>query len=369
MVGTMLVLVVLAVGVLVRRPPSPSGSSAAPLGSGSVREIQAPVSRQGALLDDTWRESSVAGATPRVDASLIPLLARNAAVVAQVRGESLEQSIAGLVWLEMYPHAYPSLEPVMGPGGEEKAGPFFDQRTLNSILGNRRFLRVSAQLSALPRAEAGAVLNGSLKSALADYAARYDDCLERFKRIDRAHFQQTGYHHGPISAGSDDPRRERPTLEGLRYRVLGLVLVGGNLGLDGAKPAFDEVLSLALSQRRHLRETTDLSPFVRLFWAGANSCYNPCVLATGISAACGDLAKFRSTCEKLGIEEVTRKVTGFDAEIATGETDIPPMGVPADFSKGEMQIRFYDVTSDEQFDALLKELDYQVGAQGGKADP
>jgi hypothetical protein len=225
-----------------------------------------------------------------------------------------------------------------------------DQATFDSMLRNRRFLKVFAQLSALPRSEAGALHLRSLRAALADYTPRFQQKLEWYTQADRDRFRTTGSHM-TFGRGWDTAEKVPTAVPGLPYRVLALVLVAGSLGIEEVKPVFDDVLSLALSQRRHFRETADLSLRARGFLLGDWSCYNRIVLATGLSAACGDLAKFRAACKKLGIEEVTRSLPAYD-------------GSPA----GRLTLRLYQVTDDAQFDALLKELDYAVREAPARAE-
>jgi len=302
------------------------------------------------------RGSSADGATPRVAPSSVPWSKRNARIVALLEKESSEESIAGLAWLALYP------EDILGEDGFGEAGEsdvrtsgLLDQASLDSILGNRRFLKVFAQLSALPRAEAGALLFRSLKAALADYTPVYQQRMDRSTQLRRDHLKQTGRHLALSFACTDGPEAKVPcTVEGLRYRVLGLVLIAGNLGAEGMKPVFDEVLSLALSQRRCLYEATDFLPFQQALLIRNWSCDTRIILATGLSAACGDPAKFKSACKALGIQEATRRLTSYDAKVRVGD----PTGSAPDFSKGEVLVRFWQVANDAQFDALLKEFGY-----------
>ncbi len=195
------------------------------------------------------------------------------AQVAELSAESMAESIANLVQPDMYfwPGASPSRSrrlafPLLPEEGQE---------AIATILSNRRFLRVYEELAALPPQEAAAVLNEALPPCLQSHQVALDGYLAGVRR---AKLPPEGELVGGPSFQIGGPSDGRPNPLGERYRLLALVLVAGNLGLEGAHEAVWQVVAEGLAHRQLFYRDDEFHEGFRLAMLTAASLYNRQIL-------------------------------------------------------------------------------------------
>jgi len=180
----------------------------------------------------------------------IPMRVRIAQDVNTLRNEDTAASLKMLSEIGMY----------YWPGSPKEATvvyiPFMKdvgQWEVESILSNRRVLKVLAECSTMSKEDAGRMVRDELRAALAEYRpmfeARWEEVVEARQSSPVAGRKQYGA--GPSLQISNNPDHS-PTLSGLRFKILALMLVAGNLGLSEANEEVASATKMAIEQREGL---------------------------------------------------------------------------------------------------------------------
>jgi hypothetical protein len=220
------------------------------------------------------------------------------------------------------------------------------------ILGNRRFIKIIQDLSALPKEKAASLVSNEIDSSLQEYNLLFDEYLEKIANIvkkDPIVRQQNNIGYGFPQFTPDG----KPTLLGMRYKVLSLVLIAGNLELKQAQTAVTKVLEAAIEQRnefynKNLWNVTDAFPILLL--AGL---YNRQILATGILGTSTEPNKADEILKNSGRKIASEKLTHFDSPVALYDIARWQQGKATDYTKGELNIKYLEPLSDSAFDNLI----------------
>lgn len=284
----------------------------------------------------------------------IPLRMKIGRYVNRLRKESPEESLRLLSEVEMFYWPPPPRDSarVRFPLEQEAGAGEADR-----ICMNRRFLKLFAELRAMPREQAAALVRRELAETLPLYQERFEATWKEVQRaaeaMKRSGTRQTA---GPALQVSNNEDAS-PTPAGLRYKVLTLVLLAGNLQLDACMADIRKVAAVGLAQRDRFYGD-DMSHkgdrFLTLLRMGL---YNRQILAAGLQGA-GDF-DIRGAVES-GTWE-SRKLPSYDA--AATPYDMLTRGagpIPVDYTKGSFTVGFPKMMNDEQFDMLARE----AGARG-----
>jgi hypothetical protein len=271
--------------------------------------------------------------------------------VAEVTAESVAESIENLVQPGMY--FWP------GGGSADKAHflmlplrPEEGEDDVATIVSNRRFLRVYEELAALNPQDASAVLVDAFPRFLKSYreallfyvAARRKAPPPRpgVRYSDSPSFQVSG------------PPDGKPDPLGERYRLLALVLIAGDLQLEGAHAAVQDVVKQGLADRELFYAEGEFSLGFRDGMLTMASLYNRQILAHALLRTSPDKARVAQVWAALGKEMQTKDVPVFDAVRTEGDAHFMPG--PVDFSKGVMRVEYLPSLSDEEFNLVVEGL-------------
>ena len=284
---------------------------------------------------------------------------RLARQVAELKAESLEQSLANLGDSELW----------FRPGGlvfnESGRLPLKGEdgaRTVDILVSNRRLLKVYQELGALPPARATDLVNRYFPLWFEQYSVKYAKYVDKGRRV------------APASADKGEPGEVRiagwggerdeddglPLLECMRWRLLGLVLIAGNLRLQGTAPWVQKVAQEARAQRDYLYQAGgEFSEPFRAITLTTKSLYNRQVLGYALTRTSPqpELALAVLAAREKDIAVKTLPV--YDAEFTP--YDRFGAGGPADYSKGSLAVEYVADVSDNDFESIFGIFGVAVG--------
>lgn len=215
---------------------------------------------------------------------------------------------------------------------------------VETVMSNRRFLKVFDELSHLPKPKAAALINREIERTLPVYRKLVDADLELKKESIRA-----GAEPRPGGGFVVEPQGKNPTWTGMRFKLLALVLLAGNLELEDCHATVLKVGKTA---------SADYAKFCRKdlynFFSGyclitAESLYNRQILGTGLLGTSGELVAARPA----GVGLNTQDLTHFDAKATRYDLHGRIGAEPIDFSKGRITVRWITEIDDEIFERIL----------------
>jgi hypothetical protein len=209
------------------------------------------------LAADNLNQSETDNIADKNKQSLIDIVTGNMAyqvkiskVIQVLSNEELEESLKKLSAMDLY--MWPGellgscVYKCMIPLDES-----VDQGDIDVILGNRRFLKVINELSLLPKEEAAELVTQEITSSFEEYHHLFD--LYMRKNMSKFEANLSSQYKGNKPKKKlvfiNSHKSGEPTLRALRYKVLALVLLAGNLELYESKSVIDKVLGTALEQR------------------------------------------------------------------------------------------------------------------------
>jgi len=274
----------------------------------------------------------------------IPMRMRIARDVNTLRHEDTATSVKMLSEVEMYYWpGYPKEMTMVRIPFLHDVG----QWDVESILSNRRVLKILAECSKMSKKDAARIVRDELRAALAAYKlmfeAEWNSVLHA--RQDHPIVGKTQYGAGPSLQISNNPDHS-PTLCGLRFKILSLMVVAGNLGLAEAKDEVAAVTKMAVEQRDQFyysQEGTEADRYNMLQNAGI---YNRQVLMTanyGMSS--GSFGG--GAWEQRRLTTFNSQVTPYDL-LSRGGGPIPP-----DYSKGSISVWVHKPCGDQEFDEFM----------------
>jgi len=189
-------------------------------------------------------------------------------------------------------------------------------RDVDSIMSNRRVLKVFSELAGLPKSDAATLVSTGLTTALAEYQQVFDDYVETngdYFRVGKE--VQAGPSFTVGNVGTDTP-----TLMGARFRVLTLVFLAGNLKLEEAGPAVLHVADVAREQFLEWSQEEDYSLIFNYdLLARAGLCSRH-VLGVGLLGTRGDALQEDDLFSKYKNRIQRHRLTRFDAIVTKYDT-------------------------------------------------
>jgi hypothetical protein len=273
-------------------------------------------------------------------------------IIQILEKESAEESLSKLSEYELYMWPGPYWVDSNGYSVDIPLDKLIGKDDILKILGNRRFLKAIQDLSAMPKEKAANLVNKELNSSLQEYNQLFDSVLERNAKFFEKDPKIRSQNHEEINFGGH-MIGGKPILRAMRYKVLALVLIAGNLELKQCQPAVAKVLETAIEQRNRFydKDLWNVSDsFTVLIYA---SLYNRQILATSILVTSIDKEKADEVLKNTGRKMANEKLTKFDSPVAV--YDLPPwqQEEPIDYIKGELNIKYLAPLSDSAFDNLI----------------
>jgi HEAT repeat protein len=280
--------------------------------------------------------------------------------------ESLQGSVARLDEVEAY-FCLPVPERALRGG--LPLDPAFGSLEIERILSSRRFRKVFQGISAMPRDAAEALLNTEIQASLASYQGLFDE----YVRENEPYFRWVTSGSPPDSGGAfmgpafqigNNPDGS-PTLMGMRLKLLSLLLLTANLGLDGTKETVRTVVDKAVSQR----QPWYANPFkqegvganaraedVSLNLLASAGLYNRQILATAVLRTNSDKNTQERVLQAVNGRMTRKKLALFNAEVTEYDLLGPAHSglLPVDYSKGSFEIEYLEPISDSTFDAIVR---------------
>lgn len=271
----------------------------------------------------------------------MPVPAQIAQDFDALKAESLNQSVKNLYLVDFF---YWPRSRYEGVGGIALPLPESEgQVDVDRIFRNMRFIKVYDELSKIDSNQASKLIIEQINETLPVYKQMFS---ESWDKVYKAHENEPSEQRqtiGPSLQVSDDPNGA-PTLAGVRYKLLSLVALAGNLKLESTKPAMARVVSEALAQRKKFYDPKtgfDGDRFSMLTKAGL---YNRQVLATGIMLTSGSQTNSTSNIE--GRWETIRL-----ARFSTSASSPYDLMRP-DYSQGSNSAKIHKPLNDEEFDKI-----------------
>lgn len=226
---------------------------------------------------------------------------------------------------------------------------------LEKIMSSRRFLKLMDELGQLPKAQAGAMVNAQLKLLLEMYGPLEVERQKYFSAVSRENHGI--FFHLDVSA---DPK---PTIDGCRKAILGLILIAGNLQLKESHEAVLQVAELAVRQRdRLLREETfdkqdeRKDAGIKVAFIAHVSLYARQILITGLLGTSSRINDPNSFLKTRNLSFKSKDLTRYDSPVTVGDRRLGGYHFKPDFSRGKQTVSRIADLDDRTFDTLLSEL-------------
>jgi len=268
-----------------------------------------------------------------------------------LRTQTLEESLSKLYQIDLYictaqvfmeiPHSRIPLDASVG------------QRDMVAIMGNRRFLKVIHELSLLPKEKAAALVNKEITSSLDEYKRLFDSYMakndEGFKRNltnpkGARSVPLLFYHH--VKDGT-------PTLSAVRFKVLALALIAGNLQLQQTQAAVSKVLETAIEQRDTFYKKGYFHKRDAWGMLMKGSLYNRQIIGTSVLGTYISPVEGEQILKDFYCKLKSERLTHYNASFTLYGLHHMLEMVPVDYSKGELNVKCLEPLDDFKFDGIV----------------
>ena len=226
------------------------------------------------------------------------------------------------------------------------------KRDIIAIMGNRRFLKVIHELSLLPKEKAATLVSNEITSSLNEYKRLFDSYMAKndggFKRNLKnpkgaRSVPLLFYHH--VEDGT-------PTLSAVRFKVLALALIAGNLQLQQTQTAVSKVLETAIEQRETFYKKGSFHKRDAFGMLMRGSLYNRQIIGTAVLGTYTSSAEGEQILKHFYCKLKSERLTRYNA--TTILHDDPILNEkPVDYSKGEFNIKYLEALDDFKFDGIV----------------
>jgi hypothetical protein len=255
----------------------------------------------------------------------------------------MEQTLDKLSLVDMY--YWPGLsgeEPVSRTGFPFP--PSYGERDVEHLMSNRRVLKAYQELGALPKPDAGKLVNRQLEKAVEGY----DRLLGEFIKENGPFYPPTA--QNPAGPGFVIGNTDKPTLIGAKLQILALVLLAGNLELRDSAPAVLGVAKRATEQYEQFQADRTYHLNFRFQILKKGSLYNRQALAVGLLGTMSKrddpvVTKYQGRLSSKMLTHFDARKTPYDAAAQLGMVDV-------DYPQQPLRLRYLQELSD----ADLKEI-------------
>ena len=319
-------------------------------------------------VDDTWQAALEMGVDDKEMGMAMLRLSHNTlferigSQIRKVGVESIEEGIHNLYQVNMY--SWPGAGPRRGRAflNENKPIPLpadIGIRDTKSILSNRRFLKVYAELSNMSVEQASVLvnkeLNLSLQQYLLSYAQHPDINSDRLNvsSIEKIRAENPKAGISGIGLTIETQDENKVTLLGFRLKVLSLVWIAGSLELKATSPSVQKVVQEAIKQRDGLYSDSQQGYFYKYQVLGRASLYNRQILTTGLCGTSSKSDQLVTKLKQIGLERMTIRSPVFDASLTGFDLPVRSGVAQADYTRGELSIPCFPAMDDNAFDQAV----------------
>lgn len=289
--------------------------------------------------------------TRRIMKSGLPVRTRINMIIEILDKESVETSLARLDEHKMYTWGSTWIQHDKATLAEIPLQPGLGRSDLIAIMSNRRVLKLMEHLSTLRKAKAAALVEKEIDRALCEYNRLWDQQMEYSKYLKRKPYRDPEKPTRDLYLRRADGK---PTLVAVRYKVLALLLLAGNLELRGTQPAVREVLEVAVRQRdlfyhNSIYDKRACAPM--LVWA---SLYHRQILGTAVLGTYVDSAKRQEILKQFGCKLKTERLQRYTATIIPYGRLWEGHGVSrSKYTNGPLTVKYLEPLGDAKFDAIV----------------
>jgi DNA-binding XRE family transcriptional regulator len=244
-----------------------------------------------------------------------------------------------------------------------------EKSTINTILSNRRFRKVFAELEKMDKSEASRLVKQNLLTETTNYLNLLNARMQKDRPIYHVptnHFGATNMESllGPgvvFEIGQPPGKEKEEMLLGARLKLLSLVWISGMLRMTDNREPVEQIARLGMQQRAWFYD--DKSGFYFVYRADmlrTASLYVREILSAGlIGVEFSDEKSASDAMKKAGISWKERTVTAYDAALT--EFDVPSRSgiTRPDLSKGVLRVKYVSPLADTNFDMLLQEIHFK----------
>lgn len=215
--------------------------------------------------------------------------------------------------------------------------PSYDMEDVKLILNNRRYAKLAQDLAALSKKEAAALINKELPLALKTYDKLYESYFKNCRK---------GKVHGLAMSHKD----KSSTLLGMKYKVLSLTMLAGQLELHETEAQIQNVLDYAIGQRDTIYN--EIHKDADAMWIiNQTSLYNRIILGTSVLRIFATPEKARIILNNSGLKYHTAKLLPYDY------LPLQPYSFTdlflVDEKKGQFSFSYLEPIDDSKFGLLL----------------
>lgn len=226
-----------------------------------------------------------------------------------------------------------------------------DRTDVLQIINNRRVVKLIQELPSLSKAEVAGLVNQEIEASLTEYDKLYNSYFEKaLKYYNTIKADPVG--RGILPALPSNSPDRTPTLKGLRYKILALVLIAGNLELQDSQSAVQKVVDYAIRQRNKLYDTELFEEKFSSLMLRLVCLYNRQILGTAVLGTYLEPNRREQVLKETNNKSKTRKLKPYD--------QIPPdnlfgMGslVLLDDIKGQVKVKYIQALGDSKFDDIV----------------
>ncbi len=286
----------------------------------------------------------------------MPVPAKIAEDFNSLKTETLDQSVKNLYLVDFY---YWPRSRYAGAGGIALPLPESEGLVdVDRIFRNMRFIKVYDELSQINKIKASKLITEQINETLPLYLRMFSETWDNVFKVHENEPKEKRQTAGPSLQVSDDPNGA-PTLAGVRYKLLSLVVLAGNLKLESTKPAIARVVSEALAQRNKFYDPNtgfESDRFSMLMRAGL---YNRQILATGLLLTSG--TKTTENNNSTSITEYrwdTIQLAHFDSSVGS-----PYDLLRSDYSQDSISAKIHKPLDDVEFNKICQNENEHVSAE------
>lgn len=269
----------------------------------------------------------------------------------QLRGESTADSLEKLSDIEMFIWPGMAHEATM-LDSSEALPPGHDRFLAKQVLSNRRVHKLVQELRALPESRAEAMLRARLELAFARYMELRD--IKDSKNI---------YDTEPNVIGVDlslsNEPDGAPRLAGAQHEVLSLLLLAGELGLEGLHGDIRSMADSLVRERKdaYARSDETWAEGQRWWFWAQTTLYNRPILQKAIMGTSMSEGEQEAFLRENGDMVMRFDLTHWDAELSPFD-QMARYGIPPDYRKGKYPVSLLTGLTDEQFDSFAATGDF-----------
>lgn len=226
--------------------------------------------------------------------------------------------------------------------------PAIGQYDISTILSNRRFAKIYAEVARPPKDESANLLNKHIAMGLRKNKEDMDPWFARYSKLSKNEKEEQ-YVDNPVWLFNSEP-----TLHGNRFKTLGLILIAANIETPDS---FKEIAAVTTEAKRQYSLSQELfSGTMGWLIARRDLMYNRQILATGLLKTAPPSDELKLLKEKYAGRWKTEKLTAFDAKYGVYDGATTRGFADPDFSNGEILVNYLEPITDEQFNEIANAL-------------